>query len=138
MNKLKVRQALLTVLGLVLLSFAGFNFLDPTGGAEAAGLQFASLAGLNEYRAVFSGMFGGLAVGAFLAARNPENVLLGDAIALAVLGEAIARTSSIAIDGYPGPTTLLLLATEIAPLSVLLVRPTPALRERVPVGAAAA
>ncbi len=138
MSRLRVRQGLLTLLGIALLAVAGFNFLDPVGSAEAAGLQFASLTGLNEYRAVYTGMFGGLGVGALIAARNPENLLLGDMVALAVVGEAIARMSSIAIDGYPGPTTILLLASELTPLAVLLARPSQPAVDQVSVGVAPA
>jgi hypothetical protein len=82
---------------------------------------------LWDPQSVYLGMWSVLGVVSFIAARRAHEPLLGDVVACLIVGEAVARVLSVALDGAPGSISFVHIAMETAPIAVLLIRP-PALQ----------
>jgi hypothetical protein len=79
---------------------------------------------MNEFRAVFTGFWLGLAALMITAARRPENVVLGDLCGLALALQAGGRLLSVVLDGVPRSDWIVIMVGEaIAGATVLILRP---------------
>jgi len=98
--------------------------INPESGMTRVGYIVSSPDALNEYRAVYLGMFGVLGIATLYAARHVTEPLLADVICLAILGEAVARVIGIALDGVPSTIHFVNIVAESTPIVILLIRPT--------------
>jgi Domain of unknown function (DUF4345) len=93
----------------------------------AAQYGFSSIEGtdaMNEFRAVFTGFWWGLALLLITAARKPEAWLLGDLAGAMLALQALARALSFALDGIPSAKVTAAFAGELLTAVVILaVRP---------------
>ncbi len=124
MTRLKFRSLFLYAIAAVIFGEAAIGLFRPHAAAEAMGYAIVNADGMSEFRAVYLGMWCALGGAALLAARRPEEPLLGNFVACAILGEAFARILSVAIDGPPGLLSYVHIAMELSPLALLLARPT--------------
>ncbi len=118
-----IRKIFLYVISAVYFGEAALALWDPQSAAELVGYRILRVDGLSEFRAVYLGMWSVLGVVAFIAARRAHEPLLGDVVACLIVGEAVARVLSVALDGAPGSISFLHIAMETAPIAVLLIRP---------------
>jgi hypothetical protein len=95
-----LRRILLAGSGVVFAVIAVAAVVWPHAVAARYGLKLDGEA-MNEFRAVFTGFWLGLAAMLFTAARRPELVILGDLCGLALLLQAMGRLLSVVLDGAP-------------------------------------
>jgi hypothetical protein len=127
LDRMLIRRALLFGSGVVFAVIGLAAIFAPH--FVAAQYGFSSVEGtdaMNEFRAVFTGFWWGLALLLITAAKKPEAVLLGD-LAGAMIGlQALARALSFALDGMPSAKVTGAFAGELLTAIVILaVRPSP-------------
>jgi len=98
-----LRRLALAGSGLTFLVIALAALVAPRPVAAQYGVALDAPVNFNEFRAVFTGFWLGLAVTMLLAARKPHERLLGDCCGLMIGLQALARLLSLAIDGMPDP-----------------------------------
>ena len=122
-NAIAIRRLFLYVIATVYFAEAALALWDPQSAAGLVGYRILSVDGLSEFRAVYVGMWCVLGSVAIVAARRAHEPLLGDVVACVIVGEAIARMISVALDGVPGPISFVHIAMETSPILILLLRP---------------
>jgi di/tricarboxylate transporter len=124
MRNTRTRRALLVLAGLVFVGIALASLLAPHEMADGLGYSLASTDALNEFRAVYVGLWLATAVLFFTAAWRADQALLGDMAALLILGQVFGRVLSLALDGSPSARIWPMFFVEaIGGLAILFVRP---------------
>jgi uncharacterized protein DUF4345 len=121
----KVRQALLGLTALVFTGVAVGSVFAPHEMAAGLGYALDNVDALNEFRAIYVGLW--LATAGFLvvAARRVDEPLLGDLGATLVLGQTGGRLLSLLLDGTPSVRIWPLFILEaIGGVALLVVRPS--------------
>jgi ABC-type thiamin/hydroxymethylpyrimidine transport system permease subunit len=119
------RRILLALVALVFAAIAIGSLVAPHEMAEGLGYTLANTDALNEFRAIYVGLWLATAAIFVLAARRVENALLGDVCALLLLGQVVGRVASLLIDGAPSQRIWPIFAVElIGGLALLAVRPS--------------
>jgi hypothetical protein len=118
------RRVLLILSALVFAAIAAGALVAPRTMAAQFQMRLDHVDALNEYRAVYVGLWLAQAAMLSIAARQVRWALLGDLGALLILGQVAGRLASLILDGPPSakvwPTLLMEL---VAGLAILLVRP---------------
>jgi hypothetical protein len=118
---LTVRRIALAGSGLTFLGIALFALAAPRLVAAQYGYPLDRPEAFNEFRAVFTGFWLGLAVALFTAARRPELTLLGDLCGVMIGLQACGRLVSFALDGFSGARFAVAAALELGTAAVILV-----------------
>lgn len=95
------RRIILALTALVFAAVAVGSLLAPHEMAEGLGYTLASSDALNEFRAIYVGLWLATASIFALASRRVENALLGDLCALLLIGQVAGRMASLVLDGPP-------------------------------------
>jgi hypothetical protein len=98
---LAARRALLGLAALVFAGIAAASLLAPRQMAAPFDYSLATINALNEYRAIYVGLWLAHAIVLIWAAWRIDLVHLGDAAAILILGQVAGRLTSVAIDGLP-------------------------------------
>lgn len=107
---------------LVFGSLALQGLFAPQYLADSLGLHATTAGGENEFRAVYAGLAGGIALFFALASVRPAWHLPGLAAQLCIFGGLIAaRVMSIAVSGRPGASIYIMLAGEVLGALIALV-----------------
>lgn len=118
------RRVLLVVAALVFAGIAAGALVAPRTMAAQFQLRLDHVDALNEYRAVYVGLWLAQAALLVIAARHVRWALLGDLGALLILGQLGGRLVSLILDGTPSSKVWPTLFVElVAGLAILLVRP---------------
>jgi hypothetical protein len=122
-----IRRILLSLAALAFFAVALGSLIAPHKMAEPFGYELTSPNALNEYRAIYVGLFLAHAVVLLWAVRRIEHAALGDVAGLLILGQAVGRIVSIAVDGIPSSDMWGMLVGEgVGGALLLLVRPSSA------------
>ncbi len=125
MKSSTARRILLALVALVFAAIAVGSLVVPHEMAKGLGYTLANTDALNEFRAIYVGLWLATAAIFALAARRVENALLGDVCALLLLGQVAGRVASLLIDGAPSERIWPIFAVElIGGLALLAVRPS--------------
>lgn len=134
MRSNRARRALLAATALVFLGVAVGSLLVPHEMAAGLGYRLDNVDALNEFRAVYVGMWLAMAALLVLALRRVEEPLLGDVAALLILGQTLGRLISLVLDGAPSARIWPMFVLEAAGAAALLfVRPSKATSQPAPV-----
>lgn len=124
---LKSSRARQVLLGLAAAVFAGValgSVVVPHKMAEGLGYRLDNVDALNEFRAVYVGLWLATAVLLVVALRRIREPLLGDLGALLILGQTVGRILSVLLDGPPTSRIWPMFLLEgLAGVALLLVRP---------------
>lgn len=126
MTRHRLRQILLALTALVFLGIAAGSLVAPHRMARDLGYTLDSTDALNEFRAIYVGLW--LAKAAFFltAARRAADLpILGDLGAVLLLGQTVGRVSSLILDGLPARPMVwtVLLVEALGGVLLLLLRP---------------
>ena len=125
MKNSKVRQILLGLTAVVFASIAVLSLLMPHTMAEGLGYTLSGVDALNEFRAIYVGLWFSTAVLLVVALRRIHEPVLGDLGALLVLGQTGGRILSVLLDGMPSARVWPIFVLEaIGGLALLIVRPS--------------
>lgn len=126
MKNTVVRRALLVLAAFVFFAIALGSLLTPHTMAAQLGYVLDNADALNEFRAVYVGLWISTGVLLLIAARRMDLPLIGDLGALLILGQTFGRIVSVALDGMPSAKVWPIFALElIGGIAILLVRPNP-------------
>jgi hypothetical protein len=129
----RIRQILLGLTAAVFASIAVASLLAPHKMAEGLGYTLGSVDALNEFRAIYVGLWLATAALLVIALRRIQEPLLGDLCALLVLGQTGGRVLSLLLDGMPSAKVWPIFVLEaIGGLALLIVRPSGVLLSRKP------
>ena len=117
---LGLRRIALAGSGITFLAIALAALAVPQWVAAQYGYPLDRPEAFNEFRAVFSGFWLGLALALFTAARRPELTLLGDLCGAMIGLQACGRLVSFALDGFSGPRFAAAAALELGTAAVIL------------------
>lgn len=118
------RQIILILAALVFILVAIATLVVPHKMASQMGYTLANINGLNEFRAIYVGVWLATAVLLVVAAKNIKNALLSDLGAILILGQTFGRLISIILDGMPGNEVIPVFFLEfIGGLLILIIRP---------------
>lgn len=125
--KLKLRRVVLYLIAGVFFFIAMASLVMPNEMAKPLGYELISLNALNEFRAIYVGLWLAHVLIFVIAARNIHQVILGDVCGILVAGQVVGRLISLAIDGVPS-VDLFPVATAEALGAIILfaLRPRPA------------
>lgn len=125
MKSSRTRRVLLGLTAVVFIGVAAGSLVAPHEMAAGLGYRLDNLDALNEFRAVYVGMWLAMAALLILAFRRVDDPLLGDAAAVLMLGQTLGRLLSVALDGLPGARIWPMFVLEgLGGLALLWVRPT--------------
>ena len=99
--RMQLRRLGLLGSGLTFGAIAIATFFAPNQVAAKYAYTVGTPDAFNEFHAVFTGFWLGLATMMITAARKPEQKLLGDLCGIAIGLQALARLYSIALHGAP-------------------------------------
>jgi hypothetical protein len=123
----KARQAVLGVTALVFTGIALASALAPHTMAAGLGYTLDNVDALNEFRAIYVGLWLATAALLIIALRRIDEPLLGDVAAMLVLGQTGGRLLSLLLDGTPSMRIWPFFILEaIGGLVLLIVRPSKA------------
>jgi ABC-type thiamin/hydroxymethylpyrimidine transport system permease subunit len=121
----KARQAVLGVTALVFTGVALGSALVPHTMAAGLGYTLDNVDALNEFRAIYVGLWLATAALLIIALRRIDEPLLGDVAAMLVLGQTGGRLLSLLLDGTPSMRIWPVFILEaIGGLVLLIVRPS--------------
>jgi ABC-type thiamin/hydroxymethylpyrimidine transport system permease subunit len=119
------RRLILALIALVFAAVALGSLVAPHELAEGLGYTLANTDALNEFRAIYVGLWLATAAIFALAAGRVANALLGDVCALLLLGQVAGRLVSLVLDGPPSERIWPMFAAElIGGVALLVVRPS--------------
>jgi len=125
MKSSKTRRIILGLAALVFAAVAFGSLVAPQKLAEGFGYTLANTDALNEFRAIYVGLWLATAAIFALAARRVENALLGDVCALLLLGQVAGRISSLLLDGTPSERIWPMFVAELlGGVALLAIRPS--------------
>jgi len=119
--RITLRRVALAGSGATFLCIALAALVVPRLVAAQYGYPLDRPEAFNEFRAVFTGFWLGLAVALFAAARRPELTVLGDLCGALIGLQACGRLVSFALDGYSGVRFALAAALELGTAAVILL-----------------
>jgi hypothetical protein len=120
----RLRQLMLGLAALVFLGIAVASVIRPHYMAEGLGYRLESVDALNEFRAIYVGLWSATAFFLVVAARRVREALLGDLAAVMILGQVVGRILSLVLDGTPSAKIWPFFLLELlGGLALLLVRP---------------
>jgi hypothetical protein len=123
-RRLIARRFVLTAASLVFLAIAIGSLWAPHIMAEPFDYRLPSPNALNEFRAVYVGLWLAQAGVLAWAARRVDLLYLGDVGGLLILGQVVGRILSVLIDGAPDTRLLAPALAELAAgVLILLLRP---------------
>ncbi len=96
-----VRRFIFGVTALVFFVIAIASVFWPQVMADPLGYQLSNTNALSEFRAIYVGLWLVHVLFFIYAAKNIDNVLIGDVCGLLILGQVVGRAISLAIDGLP-------------------------------------
>lgn len=100
------RRVVLLLTALAFLAIAIGSLVAPQPMAEPLGYRLDTVNALNEFRAIYVGLWLAHALILAWAAWRIERLVLGDVGGILVLGQVVGRILSLLIDGAPGPELL--------------------------------
>ncbi|MBI4817958.1 MAG: DUF4345 domain-containing protein [Deltaproteobacteria bacterium] len=119
-----LRRWVLAIAALVFLVIAIASSIDPHFMARPFDYELPNTNALNEYRAIYTGLFLAHAVVFVFAAWKDELPVLGDVGGLLVLGQVVGRVFSIVVDGLPEVEMIFIGIVElIGGVAILALRP---------------
>jgi len=119
------RRILLAIVALVFAAIAIGSLVAPHEMAEGLGYTLANRDALNEFRAIYVGLWLATAALFALASRRVENALLGDLCALLLLGQVAGRVVSLVLDGAPSERIWPIFAAElVGGIALVAFRPS--------------
>ena len=119
------RRTILILSALVFFAIALGSLVIPHTVAAQLGYTLNNVDALNEFRAVYVGVWVATGILLITAARRIDLPLIGDLGALLILGQTFGRTISIALDGLPGEKIWPIFALELlGGVAILVVRPS--------------
>ncbi len=125
MKNSQLRRGLLRLTAIVFTGIAIGSLIKPHVMAEGLGYSLDNVDALNEFRAIYVGLWLATAVLLVIAANRVQEAILGDFCAILVLGQVAGRAVSVLLDALPSERVLTMLALEaIGGLALLLVRPS--------------
>lgn len=95
------RRVVIGVTAAVFTALALRALVNPHGTAAHLGYRLDNVDALNEFRAVYVGLWLATAVLLVMAARRVDEPILGDLGALLVAGQVFGRVVSLLLDGPP-------------------------------------
>jgi hypothetical protein len=99
------------------------SLLLPHEMAAQLGYRLDNVDALNEYRAIYVGLWLATAALLLIAAVRARDALLGDLGALLILGQSFGRCLSLILDGLPSERIWPVFALELAGgLALILLR----------------
>lgn len=110
---LELRRIVLVLTGLVFLVIATASSLAPQFMAEPLGYALDNPSALNEFRAIYVGLWLAHTVIFFWAAWRSDLLYLGDVAGILLLGQVVGRVFSLAVDGLPDLSILPPAAAEL-------------------------
>jgi uncharacterized protein DUF4345 len=123
----KARQTVLGVTALVFTGVAVGSAVFPHRMAAGLGYTLDNVDALNEFRAIYVGLWLATAGLLLIALRRIDEPLLGDLAAMLVLGQTGGRLLSLLLDGTPSARIWPMFILEaIGGLVLLIVRPSEA------------
>jgi hypothetical protein len=96
-----LRRLALLLSGLTFGAIAILAAIAPQTVAHTYGLSLLGIDGLAEFRAVYMGFWASLAIAMVIAARRPQETMLGDICGVMLLCQSLGRMVSLAVDGRP-------------------------------------
>ena len=124
-RRLTIRRLVLAGSGLTFLAIATCALFMPQAIAQNYGLALNGLDGLNEFRAIFSGFWAGIAIALFTAAFRQDVPLIANLCAVMILLQAVGRAVSFTIDGIPSWRFVAAFVFELtAGMAILLTGPS--------------
>lgn len=118
--RLLLRRLALAGSGLTFLVIAGASIVAPNAVAAHYAYTVGTADSFNEFHAVFTGFWLGLAVWMLDAARRPEARRLGDLAGIAIGLQSLARLLSILLHGVPAPSFLGAMIAELVTAVLIL------------------
>lgn len=107
--------------GLTFLCIALAALAFPRAVAAQYGYPLDRPEAFNEFRAVFTGFWLGLAAAMLTAARKPELPLLGDLCGLMIGLQGLGRVLSLALDGFSSARFAAAAALELGTAALILL-----------------
>lgn len=126
---LRLRWSVLLVMTIGCAWIAISTTWDTQGTGAAFGFHLDNVDARTEYRSIYVGFFSVLSILSFVALRRIREPLLGNVVGFFLLGDALGRVVSFAIDGMPGPFILANFTFE-ATASMLVLLNVPRADER--------
>lgn len=127
MKSSRVRQVLLGLVALVFAAIAIASLVAPHWMSMGVGYSVDTVDALSEFRAVYVGLWLATALVAVIALRRVREAILGDVIAILILGQTAGRIASLLVDGVPGARVWPMFVLEaVGGLALLVVRPSDA------------
>jgi hypothetical protein len=118
------RRVLLGLTAAVFTALALKALVDPHGTASHIGYRLDNADALNEFRAVYVGLWLATAVLLVVALRRVDEPILGDLGALLVAGQVFGRVVSVLLDGPPTSRLWPIASLEaVGAVALFLVRP---------------
>jgi hypothetical protein len=125
-----LRQVLLGVTALVFTGIALASLVAPHEMAAGLGYTLDNVDALNEFRAIYVGLWLATAGLLVTALRRVNDPLLGDLGAMLILGQTGGRLLSLLLDGTPTMRIWPVFILEaVAGVALLVVRPSAPTRE---------
>lgn len=100
-GKLKVRAFILYLVAGIFLLIAMASLLIPEKMAEPLGYRLDNVNALNEFRAIYVGLWLAHTLIFVMAARNTQQAVLGDICGILLMGQVVGRVISLLVDGVP-------------------------------------
>ena len=114
------RRLALAGSGLTFGVIALLTTVAPVTVTRTYGLTANGIDGLSEVRAVFTGFWLALAAAMLTAARRPEQTMLGDVCGLMIGLQALARVTSVVLDGRPSLPFVAAMLGELVAAALIL------------------
>jgi hypothetical protein len=123
----RLRRAVLLITAAVFVLIAARANLQPR--FAHLGKHLDGVDALNEFRAIYLGLWLAQAALLVIATRRVREPILGDLGALLILGQVFGRLVSLVVDGMPGPSIWAIGTLElVGGVVILLVRPAASAR----------
>ena len=97
----RARQVVLAVTAVVFAGIALASIVAPQTMADPLGYTLSNTNALNEFRAIYVGLWLAHAVVLIWAARRIDLIYLGDVAGILILGQVVGRLLSLGLDGIP-------------------------------------
>lgn len=120
-----IRQVLLSATGAVFVGFALWAAIGPRSLAASAGYRLDSPNAMSEFHAIYVGVFLAQALLCALAVVRIDDAVIGDLVAIFLLGQPFGRVIAWFRKGWPdGSLRAAFILEVIGGIAILLVRPS--------------
>lgn len=125
-SKLKMRRMVLYFIAGVFFIIAIASLVIPHEMAKPLGYELTNLNALNEFRAIYVGLWLAHVLIFVIAARNIHQVVLGDVCGVLIGGQVVGRLIGLVIDGAPTADLLpVAIAEAVGAILLFVLRPKP-------------